>query len=42
MNDMVTEMLDRGVIAPLKSPWASPVGLVAKKDGNLHFCVDYR
>ena len=39
---MVTEMLDRGVIASSKSPWASPVVLATKTDGRLRFCVDYK
>ena len=34
---LVSEMLDR-----TKSPWSSPIMLVAKKDGSTRFCVDYR
>ena len=36
------EMQRDGVIQASTSPWASPLVLVRKKDGNLRFCVDYR
>ena len=35
-------MLDAGVIQPSNSPWCNAVVLVRKKDGLLHFCIDFR
>ena len=36
------DMLEAGVIRPSQSPWCNAVVLVRKKDGTLHFCVDFR
>ena len=42
VDQLVQEMLDEGIVTPSKSPWSSPVVLIAKKDGTTRFCVDYR
>ena len=42
MAELVKDILEKGVIRPSASAWASPIVLVPKRDGSLRFCVDYR
>ena len=38
----INQLMTRGIIRPSTSPWASPVVLVRKKNGEVRHCIDYR
>ncbi|QRV96832.1 Retrotransposable element Tf2 protein [Ceratobasidium sp. AG-Ba] len=41
LRKTVTKQLEAGLIRPSKSPMASPVIFVKKKNGSLQMCIDY-
>ena len=41
VRDHLEQMLASGAIRPSQSPWCNAVVLVRKKDGGLHFCIDF-
>ena len=42
VNSQLDELLNQKLCRPSKSPWASNVVLVTKKDGTIRFAIDYR
>ena len=42
VEDLVADMLKRGIVEPSNGPWSLPIVLVKKKDGTTRFCVDFR
>ena len=42
VQEEIKEMLDKGVIVPIKSPYSSPIVMVPKKDGKNRMCIDFR
>ena len=42
VRNHLKEMLESGAIRPSQSAWCNAVMLVRKKDGGLHFCIDFQ
>jgi hypothetical protein len=42
LNEHIKELLEKGFICPISSPWGAPVIFIPKKDGTQRLCVDYR
>ena len=42
LEEELDKLLEINCIEPASSPYASPLVLVRKPDGNLRVCVDYR
>jgi hypothetical protein len=42
VDNLVTELLKNDIIQPSESPWNAPIVIVAKKNGDIRMCVDYR
>jgi hypothetical protein len=42
LKKQLQELLDKGFIRPITSPWGCPALFVKKKDESLRLCVDYR
>lgn len=42
LDEIIKDLLERGLIRESTSPWASPVVLAKKCDGSLRLCIDYR
>ena len=41
VRDHLREMLESSAIRPSQSAWCNAAILVRKKDGSLHFCIDF-
>ena len=41
VRDHLRKMLESGAIRPSQSTWHNVVVLVRKKDGGLHFCINF-
>ena len=42
VRNHLREMLESGAIRPSQSAWCNAVMLVRKKDGGLHFCINFQ
>lgn len=42
VSKVIDDLLEKQIIRPSSSPYASPIVLVKKKNGELRMCIDYR
>ena len=42
LKTQLQELLDKGFIRPIVSPWGASVLFIKKKDGSMRLCVDYQ
>jgi transposase InsO family protein len=42
VDRLVQELLEKDIVQPSESPWSAPLVIVAKKNGDVRMCVDYR
>ena len=42
VDEIIKDLLEKKLIEPSNSPWASPICLVKKKDLSWRMCIDYR
>ncbi|GKC17832.1 putative reverse transcriptase domain-containing protein [Tanacetum coccineum] len=42
LSIQLQELLEKGFIRPISSPWGASVLFVKKKDGSFRMCIDYR
>lgn len=42
MEDLIAEMLEKGIIMPSSIPFSLPMVLVKKKDNSWRLCVEYK
>ena len=42
VDKQLDKMLQQGIVEPINNSWGFPTVLVAKKDGSVCFCVDFR